>query len=163
MKLLIIGAGGHGKVVKEIAESLGIYEEIEFVDDNDEVAIAQIAELGSLREAYADAIVAIGDNDIRKRVQEELVRLDFNIPVLIHGTAYVSPSATLGRGTVVEPKAVVNTGVVIGEGTIVTMGALVDHDASVGDFCHLNTGAIVKSCACVDSLTKVDSGEVIKA
>ncbi|MBQ9572900.1 MAG: hypothetical protein IJR22_05870 [Acidaminococcaceae bacterium] len=74
---------------------------------------------------------------------------------LVHPTAYVSPSATVGAGTVVEPKAVINTNSQIGQGCIISVGTVVDHDCVIGDFCHINAGVVCGAGSCVEALTRL--------
>ena len=141
-KLLIIGAGGHGQVIAEIAMDLG-YSKIDFIDE------------------YEDAFVGIGNNEIRENIILKLKKTGFNIPVLIHPSAYVSRSCKIKEGTIIEPKAIVNAHTQISEGGIISVGAIVDHDVLIGKFCHINSGAIVKAGAKVDDYRKLEAGEVV--
>lgn len=147
--LLIAGAGGHGKVVAEAAEAMGLWERIAFVDDRH----AEIPEvlglpvLGSLDDAprllaeYGDAVVAIGQASLRLQVMERLAAQGFGLPAIIHAAACVSPSARLGAGTVVFAMAAINAGAVIGRGGIINTGATVDHDCDLGEGAHVCPGA----------------------
>lgn len=107
--LIILGAGGHGHVVKEVAEAMGIFNEIGFLDDNSAEAIGLCSENEKFIEEYTYAIPAFGNNKLRMEWIEKLEKNRFQIPTLIHPTAYISPSATVSSGSVVEAKAVVNT------------------------------------------------------
>jgi sugar O-acyltransferase (sialic acid O-acetyltransferase NeuD family) len=149
--LLIAGAGGHGKVVAEAAQATGLWERIAFVDDRH----AQLADtlgwpvLGGIDDAYrfraeyADAVVAIGNAAVRLQVMDRLAAQGFGLPVVIHPSAWVSPSAALGEGTVVFAMAAINACTVIGRGGIVNTGATVDHDCRIGDGVHVCPGAHV--------------------
>lgn len=107
MNLLIIGAGGHGKVVAEIAVDCG-YEKIDFLDDNSSDAVGKISDLGKFVDRYECAFVGIGNNRFRGELIKKLENCGYQVPVLIHPTAYVSRSAQIEKGTVVEPKTIVN-------------------------------------------------------
>ena len=159
-KLLIIGAGGHGQVVAEIAMDLG-YSKIDFIDDNSEIAIGKISDIEKYKGQYEDAFVGIGNNEMRENIILKLKKIGFHIPVLIHPTAYVSRSCEIKEGTIVEPKAIVNAHTQISEGGIISVGAIVDHDVYIGKFCHVNSGAIVKAGAKVDDYRKLEAGEVV--
>lgn len=159
-KLLIIGAGGHGRVVKEVAESTGQYEKIEFLDDNNRDAVGTIDDLEKLYGQYDCAFVGIGNNVFRMKCIERLKDIGYEIPVLIHPTAYISKSANIGVGTIIEPKALVNVNVQVGEGCIISVGSIIDHDVIVGDGVHTNAGSIVKAGAQIASLTKLEAGQV---
>jgi sugar O-acyltransferase (sialic acid O-acetyltransferase NeuD family) len=160
--LLILGAGGHGQVVKEIAEACG-YDTIAFLDDIAPNAIGKMNETAYLAPNYDGVIVAIGNNALRQKIVDKLERLEnVSIATLIHPTAYVSPSTVIEAGTVVEPKAVVNARSKIGSGCIISVGAIVDHDCIIGHYSHINAGAICMAGSKVEALSKVNAGEVIK-
>lgn len=160
--LLIIGAGGHGQVVKEIAGACG-YKTIDFLDDKAPKAVGKVNEAPYIAPNYEGVIVGIGNNTIRRSITELLEKMEgINIVTLIHPTAYVSGSAIIGKGTVVEPNATINANSKIGEGCIISVGAIVDHDSSIGYFSHINAGAICMAGSNVEALAKVNADEVIK-
>lgn len=159
--LLILGAGGHGKVVKEIAEALG-YTNIAFLDDNSAEAIGKIADYKAFVNQFQEAFVGIGNNKFRGELLTRLEQEGFTIPVLIHPTAYVSKSAVISNGTVVEPMAIVNANSKIGIGCIISVGSIVDHDAILEDCVHVNAGAICKAGSFVSKETKLEAGQVVK-
>ena len=159
--LLIIGAGGHGQVVKEIAEACG-YETINFLDDNSPNAVGKVNETPYKAPNYDGVIVGIGNNAIRCRISEQLEKVEgINNVTLIHPTAYVSSSAIIGKGTVVEPHAIINANSKIGEGCIISVGSIVDHDSSIGYYSHINAGSICMAGSNVKAITKVNAGEII--
>lgn len=161
--LLIIGAGGHGQVVKEIAEACE-YDTIDFLDDKAPDAIGKLNEAPFLVPNYDGVIIAIGNNTLRQELTDKLERFEnVSIATLIHPTAYISPSTVIGTGTVVEPKAVVNARSRIGSGCIISVGAIVDHDCSIGCYSHINAGAICMAGSKIEMLTKVNAGEIIKS
>ena len=160
--LLIIGAGGHGQVVKEIAEACG-YEQIDFLDDKAQNAVGKVNEAPYLAPHYDGVVIGIGNNTIRHVIAEKLERFEkINFVTLIHPTAYVSASAMIGKGTVMEPHAIINANSRIGKGCIISVGAIVDHDSSVGFFSHINAGAICMAGSKIEPLTKVNAGEIVK-
>ena len=108
------------------------------------------------------AIVALGNNATRMMYHEELKRCGYNIPVLIHPTAYVSPTAEIGLGCIIRAKAVVSRDVKLGEATILNVGALVDHHVEIGNGCHILMGAIVRNKVRVEPLTRVESLSLIQ-
>lgn len=161
MKLLIIGAGGHGRVVREIAEATGMFEQIDFADDNYEFSVGKIDDIEKLHSIYDSAFVGIGNNKFRSEILKKLSDIGYNLPVLIHPTAFVSKSAAIGEGTVIEPKAVVNADAFVGKGCIISIGSLIDHDVRINDFSHINSGAVICDASVVESYIKIDAGEVI--
>lgn len=155
--LLIIGAGGYGWVVKEIALLNG-YEKIDFLDDNSHVAVGKTEDLDRLQEQYDGAIVAIGNPEIRKRVFEKIAK-----PVtVIHPTAVVSPTAKVGQGCVIEANAVVGTAAKLSNCSFVCAGAVVNHNSIVGEYCQIDCNAVVAAGADVPSGTKVESCSVYR-
>lgn len=158
--LLILGAGGHGRVVKETAEAIGSFNKIDFLDDNSKIAIGACNDYKKYISQYSYAFVAFGNHDLRMKWMNALLQVGFKIPTLIHPTAYISPSASIGEGSFVGPGAILNTSVVVDKGCIIGIGALIDHDSIVSEYCHINTGAIVKSGSIIHSFIKVDSGIV---
>ncbi len=158
--LLAIGAGGHSRVVAELTEDCG-YTQVAFLDDNSPDAIGKIADLEKFRDQFEYAFVGIGNNRFRAELIGRLEKAGFKVPVLVHSTAYVSRSAVIGSGTVVEPKAIVNANTVVSKGCIVSVGGIVDHDVVLGDCVHINVGAIVKAGAKIEAYTKLEAGQVV--
>ncbi|WP_416828178.1 hypothetical protein [Ectobacillus polymachus] len=163
--LLIIGAGGHGRAVKEVAEAMGSFGEIRFLDDqaSSEFVIGTSADVVKLKHAYHYVIPAFGDSALRMKWIKKLEDLGYTVPILIHPSAYVSPSATIDFGTVVMPHAMIHTNVVIRRGCICSIGSIVDHDAVIESGCHIDCGAIVKSHCVVMANTKIESGVVVSS
>lgn len=142
--LLILGGGGHGRVVAEIARDLGLGDFARLDDDPAVTGVlgplACCAEPG-LRQRYSRALVAIGQGPLRLQWLDRLQQLGFACPPLVHPTAWVSPTAQLGAGTVVMPQAAVMAGSQLGQGCIVNTCASVDHDCLLADGVHVCPGA----------------------
>lgn len=157
--LLIIGAGGHGRVVAEIAVACGYdTDSIAFLDDNSPDAIGKVKDMAMYAPKYDGVFVAIGNNAVRQQICEQLKQVPgATLIKLVHPTAYVSPSATVAPGTVIEPKAVVNTHSRIGQGCIISVGTIIDHDCIIGDFCHINAGMVCGAGSRVDSLSRISN------
>ncbi|WP_379970604.1 hypothetical protein [Ectobacillus sp. sgz5001026] len=161
--LLIIGAGGHGRAVKEIAEAMKIFESIRFLDDqiNSELVIGACTNVAQWKESYRFSIPAFGNAQLRIKWVKMLEEIGYTVPMLVHPLAYVSPSASIELGTVVMPHATIHTNVFIQKGCICSIGSIVDHDAVVESGCHIDCGAIVKSYCVVPKGTKVEAGTII--
>lgn len=162
-KLLILGAGGYGRTVADLARQLGIYDKIAFLDDQKTGAeiLGTCEEYPMFSGEDTEVYPAFGNNEIRAKWLERLNWEDIPVPTLIHPSAYVSPTAQLGAGTVVLPKAVVNTGCVVKEGCILNIGVLVDHDCVIGEGTHLCPGVIVKAENRIPAGTRLESGTVV--
>lgn len=161
-KLTIIGASGHGKVVADIAKLNG-YEEIVFLDDNENVKVCGMYPVvGKVREAVFrdnDIFVAIGNASIRKRIMEQFPGKTF--PVLIHPDAVVAEGVKVGKGTVIMAGAIINTDATIGEGCIINTASSVDHDCQVGNFVHVAVGAHLCGTVSVGNETWIGAGVTV--
>lgn len=158
--LLIIGAGQYGAMLKESARALNLYDKIDFLDDKSEEAIGKLSDYEKFTDTYQCAIVAIGNGAIRLETTAKLKAAGYEIVSFISRRAYVSQSATIAEGCVIEPMSVVSTGVSIGSCTIISSGAVVNHNSKVGNGCHINCNATVRSNSDVPDKTKVDYGEI---
>jgi sugar O-acyltransferase (sialic acid O-acetyltransferase NeuD family) len=185
--LLIIGAGGHGKVVADIARQMGKWRDIAFLDDLfpgshmvcEWKVLGKTTEVNRFREQYPEAIVAIGANSLRLEIQKEMSRAGFQFPVLIHPDASVSPLTSIGPGTVICPQAAVIIGCRVGVGVIVNTGASIGHDClledgvhvapgvrlaggvSIGESSWIGIGATVKECVSIGHGVIVGAGSTI--
>lgn len=161
-RLLIIGASGHGKVVADIARLNG-YQEIALLDDNPEIKrCGEYCVLGTSGDANnmeGDVFVAIGNADIRQRIQQSFSAE--RVVTLIHPTAVVSDSARIGRGIVVMAGAVINPGAVIGEGCIINTSSSVDHDCKIGSYVHIAVGAHVAGSVEIGDKTWIGAGATV--
>lgn len=163
-KLLILGAGGYGKTVADLAGQLACYKKIAFLDDG-KTGPGILGGCGEYRQfcgENTEVYPAFGSNEVRMAWLERLMEEEISLATLVHPKAYVSPCAQLGAGTVVLPMAVVNTGVTVGNGCIINIGALIDHDSVIEDGCHLAPGAIVKAENRIPAGSKIDSGTIIE-
>lgn len=148
-RLLIVGAGGHGRSVAEAVSAGGEFVVVGFLDDAhpglDRVwefpLLGKVADLGRCRDVADHAFVAIGNNALRRRLTAELRNAGFLLATVVHPQAIVSPTALIGLGSVVMAGAIVGTEARLGEGAIVNCAAVVDHHCRVGDFGHLGVNA----------------------
>ena len=158
--LLIIGAGQYGHVAKEIAESMGTFEKIDFLDDNSNDAVGKTDEFRCLNEKYRCAFVAIGNSQLRLKLIRELQAFGYEVVNLISPYAYISKSAVLDEGISVEPMAVINTEVRVECGCLISAGAVINHNSTIQKGCHIDCNATVPSGKTVPSATKVEYGKV---
>ncbi len=169
-KLLILGAGQYACVIKEIAESIGIFEKISFLDDShcdtdisaSGKAVGKIADLPKFKDEYTHGIAAVGNADVRLRILSEIEECGLQIPALISPRSYVAASAVIGEGVVVEPLAGINANAKVMRGTYVSMGAVVNHDAIVGEGCHVDCNSVVASGAYLEPKSKVMCCDLFK-
>ena len=164
MDLIIIGAGGFGNTVADIASQTGNYKKISFLDDNKtgKDIIGKCADFLQFIKAGVQFFPAIGNNEIRLEWFNKLETQNANIATLIHSTAYISPTSSVGKGSIVLPKALINTNCQIGNACIINCGAIVDHDCVIEDGVHICLGAIVKGENKIFSCKKIEAGEIIQ-
>lgn len=165
-KLVIIGAGGHGRVVADIAQKLNSYDEIVFLDDNLTAESMGLPIVGKVIDAekylhIADIFVAIGNCNARETLVERLLAMGATIPTLIHPNAVIGARVEIGAGTVVMAGAVVNPCVQLGKGVIVNTCASVDHDCVLKDYVHVAIGAHLAGAVFVGERTWIGAGTTV--
>lgn len=163
MKLLILGVGGYGQTVADIAEQSGLYEKICFLDDNSnaQYVIGKYIDYTKYKEWCI--YPAFGNNEMRLSWIERLKKEGLSIPTIIHSSAYVSSKAKIEYGSVVLPHAVINTNCVVEKGCIINCGAIIDHGCVIEQGCHICLGAIVKAENRISKYSKIEAGEVVQA
>ncbi len=158
----IFGASGHAKVVIESLLSTG--KSIDGVfDDNEQIkSILGYQVLGKLAAEYyesiSEIIVAIGNNEIRKKIAKEL---DLPFGNAIHISAIISSSVKIGHGVAIMANTVVNAETKIGNHVIINTSASVDHDCKVEDFVHIAPNSTVCGGVQIGKSTLVGAGSVI--
>lgn len=157
VNLLIFGAGGYGRVVKELAESTRKFGRIEFLDDDNPSAIGKISEAGKFIKEFPCAVIAIGNPEIRQKLYKKIEEIGFEIVNIISGKSYISSSAKMGKGCVIEPFATVSANSVIGNGVFLCAGSAVGHNGEVGDFCQIDYNGVVAVGVAVPAKTKVNA------
>ena len=165
-RLFIVGCSGHGKVIADIALKQNKYEKLLFLDDNPKSdSCMGIPVAGS--SAYEDiapedeVIVAIGNSNIRQRLQEQYTERGLNIATLIHLDAVIGTQVEIGEGTVIMAGTVINPNAVIGKGVIINTGATVDHDDVICDYAHISVGAHLAGTVTVGKCTWIGAGAVV--
>lgn len=149
-RLLVMGAGGHSKVVLDVARNAGwhpaaILDPVGEGHYCNDVAVLGDDEMAKdlLYNGVQNAVVGIGLNSLRAQVGERLVSLGFECPSLVHQSAQISPYASIGRGVVIMPGAIVNAGSRIDDFTVINSGAIVEHDCIVGYGAHIAPRAVL--------------------
>lgn len=167
-KLLILGAGGHGKVVGEIALMMKQWKEIAFLDDDINLKeVIGIPVLGKVEEYllfqknYKYAFVAIGNNKIRHLLTNELKKSGFEIPILIHPLSILSNNVKIESGSVVMAGSVINSSVKIGESCIVNTSATIDHDCIIKSGVHVSPGVNIGGTVTIDELSWIGIGSSV--
>lgn len=156
--LVILGAGAYGRTVADVAEQSGY--SIIVLDDADPVH--PLSSFQSCINPTTSFIPAFGNNVFRMEWINRIEESGGQLAILIHPTAYVSPTATINPGTVILPHAIINTDAVVGKGCIINLGAIVDHGCILEEGAHVCLGAIVKGDNRIKKCSKIEAGEVVE-
>ena len=159
-KLLLVGAGGFGRIVVEQAM---LQYDCAFVDDGQPVGgeicgipvVGGLAELPELRKEYGLLVVGIGNNRFRAQVYEKAKALGYAFPNIIAPSAYISPYAMLGCGCVVLQNACVQNGASVGNGVLLNAGTEIHCDATVGNFARIGS-----NCTICNRATAPDGADI---
>lgn len=164
MNLLILGAGSHGHAVYEIADKLGIFQKIRFLDDTvtDSSVIGRINDYANFVDDYPMCFIAIGNNGLRKQLAEQVTEAGYITPHLISNETSIARGVSIGRGTIVMPQATINTGAEIGDFCIIASNSLIGFNATVENYAHCDCASVVMKDCAVPELTTVESGEIVK-
>ena len=167
--VVVIGAGGHAKVVIELIRAQGLYDVMGCTDrepQRRDVVGAPI--LGSddvLPDLYAQGVrhcfIALGDNALRRKVARQVTSLGFQLVNAISPKAVVSPTARLGRGVAVMAGAVINADATVGDLAIVNTRAAIDHDCEIGEAAHVAPRAALAGSVRIGPLAFVGAGAAI--
>lgn len=165
-KLLLVGAGGFGRVVSELARQT---YDCAFVDDGVEIGnvicgIPVVGHTDTLQELFAEyknLVIVIGNNTVRERIYDTAERIGYRFPNLITQSAYISPYAKLGWGCVVLNNAVVQNGATVGNGVLLNPGVEIHHDSSVGDYDLIYTNSVVRTYTKVGKCVRIESNVII--
>ena len=170
MEIIIIGAGGHAKVVAEAWKSKN--ETINgFYDDNSSLHGRTV--LGHPVLGNSDAIkdlapnklllgLGIGENKSRCEYFDKFSSLGFSFPVIAHEDCSVSPTASISSGVVLFAQSVVNANARIAEAVIINSGAIVEHDCEIGRGAHIAPGSVLAGGVSIGEFSFIGMGSVVK-
>lgn len=166
-RLIIIGAGGQGRVAADVADKMGTYTEIAFLDDNPTADCLGYPVLGKVYDAkkYIRThcfFVAIGNASVRRKVTSLLSDMGANIATLIHPSSVIGKCVSISEGSIVVAGAVVNPNSKIGKGCIINTLSSVDHDCIIGDYVHVSVGAHITGTVMVGDNCFIGAGAVVK-
>jgi sugar O-acyltransferase (sialic acid O-acetyltransferase NeuD family) len=164
---VIIGAGGHGKVVLDAYLRARPGATVELRDDAPEksgmyvLGVRVTVPVGHLAHLGAPCHVAIGDNGRRRGLGVTILDAGLALVSIVHPEASVSAHASIGRGAFIAARAVVAPSARVEDGVIVNHGAIVDHDCRVGAWSHVAPGAVLGGGVAIGRACLVGSGAVV--
>lgn len=164
MRLFILGAGGFGRTVYDLAKQTNKYSEICFLDDAslDSCVVGKCSEYKQFATDDTEFYPAIGNNIVRQEWIDKLNNEGIKLATIVHNSSYISPTAKIGKGCVVLPNSVINTNVMISDGCIIKCGAIIDHDCVIESSVHVCLGAIIKAENRIKQCSKIEAGEIIQ-
>lgn len=170
-EVVIVGAGGHGRVVLDILAQAESYKPIGFLDNNRQLhgrrvdglkVLGGVDKAASLHaEGVRRAIVAIGDNGIRRDIARTVEAAGFELVNAIHPSARLATNVTLGKGLVIAAGALVCAHVQIGDYAILNTGCIVDHESMIGMAVHICPGVRLAGHVVAESGAFVGIGATI--
>lgn len=161
--LIIIGAGGHGRVVKDIALSMKKFKNILFLDDNPPSGVSVAGKVLDYEKYLDNAVfvVGIGNNEIRKRIFLEIKEKGGKFVTLVHSSAVIGENVDLGNGSVIMPGVVINNGATFGDGVIVNTCSSIDHDCVIESFAHVSVGVHLAGTVKVGDSSLIGVGAIV--
>jgi sugar O-acyltransferase (sialic acid O-acetyltransferase NeuD family) len=171
-KVVLIGAGGHARVLLDILLDRGEVEVLGLLDHDSTrwgqnmlgcPILGGDGELGIYGATnFVVAVGSLGDTGLRRRLWQRGMDAGLEPLAVIAPSATVSQWAQIGAGAQIMPGAIVNAGAQLGEGVILNSGALVEHDCVIGDFCHVASGATLAGAVVLESDVHIGAGAVVR-
>jgi sugar O-acyltransferase (sialic acid O-acetyltransferase NeuD family) len=171
--LLLIGAGGHCRVILDMLLQSGEYSVAGLIDQKDRAGqeVLGVSVIGTdqdlpqlfkkgIRHCFM-AVGSVGDPGLRVKLAALAGEAGFIFPNLIHPSAVISSRAELGQGNFIAPGAIMNVNARIGDHCIVNTGAIIDHDCRLGDFVHVAPGAVLSGGVIVGNSTHIGTGSAV--
>lgn len=170
-KIVIIGGGGHAKVLISVIKKSYLFEVIGYVDHSDRGILLGVDYLGSddrlndlFSQGIKNAAIGIGQVNVTHRRHELVDRVrevGFNFPVIVSKDAIVNEDVLIGEGSQLFDGTIINSGTRIGNFSIINTKATVEHDCTIGDYCHVATSAVLSGGVEVGDFSMIGSNAVV--
>ncbi|MGD1075619.1 MAG: acetyltransferase [Thermodesulfovibrionales bacterium] len=168
-EVVIIGSGGHAKVIIDILKGAAEYKPVGFTDPaSGQKEIMGVPLLGDdsvlpslYKKGLKYAFVAVGENRLRADLARLVIELGFELINAVSSHSYVSEWAALGRGIAIMPGAIVNPYANIGDHAIINTGATIDHDCVIESCCHVAPGCHVAGNVRIGTGTLLGIGSTV--
>ena len=172
-KLLLIGAGGHCKVILDLLSCIKSYEIAGIIDLKENLGkkvfgvsvIGIDADLPRFSKSGIKycfiSIGSVGDPGLRIKLYKLAKKSGFTLPNLISPDALLSPHITLREGNYIAPGVIINAGTQIGDNCIFNTGAIIEHDCRISNFVHLSSGVVLSGGVSVGNNCHIGAGSVV--
>jgi UDP-perosamine 4-acetyltransferase len=169
-QIVVVGAGGHAKVVLEAVQATQRFTVVGATDPAPEAAtLLGVPIVGSddvlprlLASGIGCAVLALGENELRERLGARLQAMGFMLPAIVHPQAFIAPSARVADGAVVMARAVVGTDTTVGPFAIINTGAILDHDNVIGVAAHVAPGCSLAGWVKVGPRSLIGVGSAVR-
>lgn len=170
IKIVIVGQGGHSKVIRDIISTNKDMQVAGYLDDQydtlykrDQLYFGPVKSFKRLLTSIDDLkfIIGIGNNIIRKAIVQKIGVPEKQFITLTHSSAIVSSSARIGVGTVIMANTVINADAQIGNHAIINTGAIIEHDNRIGDFAHISPKATLTGAVHIEEGAHVGAGATV--
>lgn len=172
-KLLLIGAGGHCRVILDLLLQVKEYEIAGILDLKERVGdnVFGVPVVGTdldLPKFFKKGIKycfisvgSVGDPRVRIKLYNLARKAGFIFPNLIHPSALISPRASLGVGNYIAPGVIINANAQIGNQCIINTGAIIEHDCKLGDFVHVSPGSVLSGTVNIGDGSHIGTGSFV--
>ncbi len=167
--IVILGAGGHAKVVIDAVEKQGVYKVVSLLDDNPNLlnrevygyrVINDLVEAG--KQGCTSYVIAIGDNKVRQKVREKMRETSFGLTQpIIHPSAQLARGVKIGDGTILMAGTIVNSDSTIADNVIVNTNVTIDHDCNIEHGVHIAPSSTLCGGVSIGSGTLIGAGSTI--
>lgn len=170
--IIVIGGGGHAKVVLCLLQKLNRFRVLGYTDLEDHGVIVGASYLGGdrsvaklkVKQKKLHGVIAVGQvgvGESRRRLWTQMKAFSLDFPVIVSPDAVMNEDVTAGEATVVMDGAVINIGARIGLGAIVNTNSTIEHDVVIGDWVHVAPGATISGGATIGRFSMVGAGTTI--
>ncbi|MDG0837076.1 acetyltransferase [Staphylococcus equorum] len=165
--ILLIGNGGHAKVIKDIIKQSEDYSFKGYLDDNinefheeKNIIYDHLENIGNYSNDY-HFIISIGNNEVREAIYIKLNLPSERYPILIHPSSSIGSNVEIGNGTVVMANTVINADTSIGKHSIINTGAIVEHDNNISDFVHVSPNSTLTGGVTVGAKSQIGASATV--
>ncbi|MCF6269625.1 MAG: acetyltransferase [Melioribacteraceae bacterium] len=170
--IIVIGGGGHAKVVISILKKLGNYNILGFTEIESSEPILGINNIGNddfVIEKYSNTStnnIALGigqikTHELRKNLVSKYMNAGFIFPTIISPNATINESVNIGNGTIVMDNVAINTCSNIGSYSIINTSSIIEHDCKIGNFVHIAPGVTLSGEVVIESNTFIGAGSTV--
>jgi acetyltransferase EpsM len=146
-KIILIGNGGHAKVIRDLVKKSESYQLVGYLDDAivrksyiNEIVYDSLTNISNYYRTH-HFIIAIGDNNKRQQIVHRFANIKLNYATLLHPTATIGSNVKIDQGSVIMPNTTINADTTIGKHCIINTMSCIEHDNKICDYVHIAPNA----------------------